>query len=358
MANTVFILGAGASVEAGAPLMNNFLDTAQDLLNRKSFAVDADEESAIDAIFKLISQLEAIHSRAPIDLNNIESLFGLIEMGNIIKKIGNISPKKLKFYRDSLITLITRTLEESMVYNSSNFKFGSHSSYTNFTTFLKNYGSNGNTSSVLTFNYDLGVDIALQNTFKTIDYCLQTKDSPSTDFKLMKLHGSINWIVKDRKIDIVPQVMVNSEQYIRMSREIRNLKKKNLQPVIVPPTWNKNQYHGQLSNVWNNAANELNRADNLVIIGFSIPESDTFFKYLLGLGLMNGQRIRQIVVINKDDSPQIKERYNNLFGYGISIRLQYVAKTFSEGIEYLEGDKNVAHFNVQKKEFSFSPVFR
>jgi len=44
MADTVFILGAGASFEAGAPLMSNFLDVADDLMykgavnrNLKSF---------------------------------------------------------------------------------------------------------------------------------------------------------------------------------------------------------------------------------------------------------------------------------------------------------------------------------
>ncbi len=32
MSQTVFILGAGASKESEAPLMNDFLDTAEDLL--------------------------------------------------------------------------------------------------------------------------------------------------------------------------------------------------------------------------------------------------------------------------------------------------------------------------------------
>ena len=33
MGESVFILGAGASVDSGAPLMYNFLDVAEDLLS-------------------------------------------------------------------------------------------------------------------------------------------------------------------------------------------------------------------------------------------------------------------------------------------------------------------------------------
>lgn len=346
MAKTVFILGAGASVEAGAPLMNNFLDQAQDLLTGGAFASNQKEEDAIKEIFQLISRLEAIHSRAPIDLNNIESLFGLIEMGNIIMKIGDEDPQLLKHYRGSLITLIARTLEESMKFKLYNSLIFSHSSYNDFGIFLSMYQEKGNIANILTFNYDLGIDVALAKNFK-LDYCLKNS-SDSGSFKLMKLHGSINWVFVNQKIEITKNVIPNSEPRLRTSIEMQKSYGKDILPVIVPPTWNKSQYHGQLSNVWNHAANELNSADNLVIIGFSIPETDTFFKYLLGLGLMNGKRIREIIVINKDDSEDIKKRYNNLFGFGISSRLKYIPKTFSEGIIHLMESKDFAHFNISK----------
>jgi hypothetical protein len=349
MAKTVFILGAGASVESGAPLMNNFLDTAQDLLNRGSFDKNPNERHSIFEIFQLISKLESIHSRAPIDLNNIESLFGLIEMGNIIGKIGHIDDsEKIKYYRDSLITLITRTLEESMEFKINNEKYTTSSSYTSFCDYVKSYNKN-NKSSIITFNYDLGVDIGLQHQFGALNYCL--KKDLNDSIKLLKLHGSINWINREEGIDIIKSNVNynNNENYIRISN------RKNLTdvPVIVPPTWNKSQYHGELSNVWNSAAIELNSADNLVIIGFSIPETDTFFKYLLGLGLMNGQRIREIIVINKDDSIEIKDRYKNLFGIGINSRMKYVPLKFSDGINYLREKKDVEHFNL-KIPYSFS----
>ena len=36
MIENLYILGAGASADAGAPLMNNFIDTAEDLLNENA----------------------------------------------------------------------------------------------------------------------------------------------------------------------------------------------------------------------------------------------------------------------------------------------------------------------------------
>ena len=45
MSNTVFVLGAGASKKAGAPLMGDFLDAAYDLWRMKAIPPPADAES-------------------------------------------------------------------------------------------------------------------------------------------------------------------------------------------------------------------------------------------------------------------------------------------------------------------------
>ena len=40
-------------------------------------------------------------------------------------------------------------------------------------------------------------------------------------------------------------------------------------PMIVPPTWNKSQYHAALSRVWSLAAQELTEAEDIYVIGYS-----------------------------------------------------------------------------------------
>jgi hypothetical protein len=55
-------------------------------------------------------------------------------------------------------------------------------------------------------------------------------------------------------------------------------------PVIVPPTWNKTQYHKEIGGVWTEAAKHLSEAENIFIIGYSLPDTDQFFRYLYSLG--------------------------------------------------------------------------
>lgn len=57
MSNTVFVLGAGASKIAGAPLMKEFLDTAYGLWRTNAIPKPADE--CFKAVFEAIAALQA-----------------------------------------------------------------------------------------------------------------------------------------------------------------------------------------------------------------------------------------------------------------------------------------------------------
>ena len=72
MSDIVFILGAGASVDAGAPVMKNFLDVADNLW--KSGISENAKDDFID-IFKALGKLQLAQAKANIDLNNIEDVF-------------------------------------------------------------------------------------------------------------------------------------------------------------------------------------------------------------------------------------------------------------------------------------------
>ena len=57
MSDVVILLGAGASVESGAPVMASFLDVAEDLLRGGKAGVD---KAHFDNVFKAISALKPI----------------------------------------------------------------------------------------------------------------------------------------------------------------------------------------------------------------------------------------------------------------------------------------------------------
>jgi len=81
MIDNLYILGAGASYDAGAPLMTNFLDVSEDLLNSNKYR-SGDE---IRELFTIIRSLNSIHAKSKVDLNNIESVLGLLEMSELLK---------------------------------------------------------------------------------------------------------------------------------------------------------------------------------------------------------------------------------------------------------------------------------
>jgi hypothetical protein len=52
--------------------------------------------------------------------------------------------------------------------------------------------------------------------------------------------------------------------------------------------------------VWEAASEALNRATRICIIGYSMPEADAFFKYLITLGLADNHQLYKMIVVNKD----------------------------------------------------------
>src|SRR2546422_542427 len=83
LTKTVFILGAGASQMAGAPLMSEFLDVADHLW--KTGAVTK-REDCFKSVFKGIAALQDVHSKARLDFNNIESVFAAFEMASTLNR--------------------------------------------------------------------------------------------------------------------------------------------------------------------------------------------------------------------------------------------------------------------------------
>ena len=78
MSKYVFVLGAGASVHAGVPTMAGFLDRARD-----SYESDTGVQwrEDFDRIFKILAELQSVHSKAELDLSNIEVVFSTFELG-------------------------------------------------------------------------------------------------------------------------------------------------------------------------------------------------------------------------------------------------------------------------------------
>ena len=331
----VFILGAGASKEAGGPLMKDFIDVAENLLLTGKLA-DADAAS-FQAVFTAIDRLSPVYAKSTLDLNNIETVFSAFEMAKLL----DTEPRLID--HDQLIEAIRRliviTLEKQIRFpvidHVSHHLPGAPGDYPGFVQLLKELNPRDRYPiSIITFNYDLALDYALYQEDIEHVYQLPNSRSDSHDVvHLLKLHGSLNWgrmaecpsvvvpwLWKDYLDKFAPVVPSRAGAKIvlpvasRISEFVDGEGNPMEQtPVIVPPTWSKNEHHQVLEEVWRAAAKDLEEAEHIFVIGYSLPETDHFFRYLFALGTMGKTRLKNIVVYDPQ-AGKIRSKYEAILG--------------------------------------------
>lgn len=354
---TVFIFGAGASADAGAPLMGNFLDKAEDLLRRRDPSING-LTGDFEKVFNVLSGLRAaVHEKSYLDLENIEAVFGAVEMAEILQGVRGIEKEEYKTVRTSLVRLIAGTLEGTIVFPTESrtevrwlvspvtyrhFVDGVvHSPYTEGIPFV------ADDVTFITFNYDICLDFALARAGLEPDYCLSAAGGKprESSVRLLKLHGSLNWFgsgngivpveLRDTVLKQDGRMAPFGGQTVRIQMGPYTKEEPYAAlglseiPSIVPPAWSKGEYHRTISNVWASAAQHLSQAENIIIVGYSLPETDTFFRYLFSLGTIGPTRVRNFIVVNPETSGATEERFRSLVGRGIERRFRYFGGGFS-----------------------------
>lgn len=351
MSNVVFILGAGASKKAGAPLMADFLDVASDLL--RSNAVQ-EKRAEFERVFAAIGALQSVHSKAQLDLNNIESIFTVLELGKIIQRIPSLASEAIPQTISALKELIVKTLEVKMMFPTNGRNVGVPRPYEAFATLLRHLRNDAHpnqTVSVITFNYDIGADMAMFRAGLGPDYVIDKPDNVQAPVQLLKLHGSLNWATETVGRRIRPLHLSSyfqhynyqgfgepSGTFVPIGSQLVEYfgrfasTKVDSEPVIVPPSWNKADYHNALSEVWSSAARHLSEAEHIFVIGYSLPETDSFFRHLYALGSVGNAPLRRFAVFNPDASGATDQRFRAMLGPGAIARYEYVPSIFDDAI--------------------------
>jgi len=333
--------------------MSDFLDFAEALLRQKIDGV-IEAKDDFDNVFNVLAELQAVHAKSFLDLDNIEILFGAIEMAQLIGKLGERNSEEITKLRESIITLIFKTLEYSLKFPVRDQHIYPPEPYGNFLETLSSARSKTipvapHEFAFLTFNYDLTLDYSLHHQGYIFDYCLSDKpdekEAHIQKVPYLKLHGSINWGICEECGQIIPRrtseahfdlwpgskhVIYNLGSRLHVKEHCNKPLKGP--PILVPPTWNKTGYHEQLGNVWKRAAAELSTAENIFVIGYSLPETDSFFRYLYALGSESSVRIKRFWVFNPDNGGGVEQRFRNLIGRGLENRFKYFPDTFYDAI--------------------------
>jgi hypothetical protein len=79
---------------------------------------------------------------------------------------------------------------------------------------------------------------------------------------------------------------------------------------IVPPTWNKS-FHPEILGTWKLAHRLLSEATHVRVIGYSLPESDAYVRFLLKSAVLRSERLKSIHVICKDPDGSVERRYRS-----------------------------------------------
>jgi hypothetical protein len=328
--------------------MSTFLDRARDLLAAGTVADRTDE---FQTVFKALVRLRDVFYKSGLDLDNIESVFAAFEMAQTIGKFADYSEKEIADLTRSIRVLIVRTLDESIKYTAD--KSGGtpappvgYDAFVNLVKAMRRPSGSNSTCSLLTFNYDIALDYALTHGGIPYDYGLEPPTGKDI-LRVLKLHGSLNW-GKCPKCGKISASRLSMDMVLKRAKEhgrecgfgtreftlpaAQEIAKTNCvncscllseEPVIVPPTWNKTEGHSQLTNVWRQAAIELGQAENIICMGYSLPESDLFFRYLFALGTVGEAHLRRFWVFDPDPQGVVEERYRRLIGRGIERRFRF-----------------------------------
>jgi len=340
---TIYVLGAGSSFHTGAPLLRDFLVKSRLLREEKK---DLKYKDSFDRVFKWIDSLRGASYYVEFDLDNLEHIFSLADM---LKQLG--SEEGGKYFSD-LRYVVMETLDRCQIRWKKgnfipdplyhNFIIGFQKLNEERRQVLTQSGGEYENDVIITFNYDVMLDYSIRfRTSLTPDYCFETKTHPDS-LKVLKLHGSTNWAYCpscNNKLQVVTPSPVadgyhvspflEDEQWFDFKMVTDVLSKTScrecnkhdtLEPLIIPPTWSKAMKDSPFAKVWASAVEEIQKAFQIVVIAYSMPTTDTFFQYLLTLGLASNPKLHRVVVIDKDGSEDFKERYKRVFSRSLVDR--------------------------------------
>lgn len=355
MNDNVIILGAGASKNAGIPLLYNFLD----IMWEYSIRGRAHNKMIPDNILKILrdaidikNELDVYHGRATFNDRNIEDILSILSF-NLMK--GNASEsRKLNI----MIQAIAETIELSCHYKANtNVNDWFNLRLTNYEQFwinlFKIYKKIKSVPCLITFNYDLVLERALYQLLNNKHYHHANKlpgdglninyyythlplYSYKVDYKEYRFHpnkgmyGSYTYNDRlENPIDIDYLKLHGSLNFPQKKAPPENEIKAINKPYILPPVFNKLK-DGKHEGMWRIALERLRHAKNVIIVGYSLPETDIYMQYFLKTALGPNVNLNRIFVFNPElftkteKAINLRKRYASCFSPQFQDRIVFL----------------------------------
>lgn len=333
----LFVLGAGATRGCSfvnpknhvclPPLDGDFFTQIQRINNKKHF--------------KLIEQV--LEDTVELFGNNfqisMETVFTTVEhtisMLNATGDTRDFKKSELQAKRDRLVQAIHAVLEDSLTEFTGK---GKRSSLTPkqcefHKTLVKDILRKRD--DIISFNYDCVIDYSLKkygdglwNPRYGYAFPLGAKGSnlngdkewqpasPSLKdetIRLYKLHGSLHFRANRNKINLKERPYTKQRGNTRFD--------------IIPPEWNKAFDKGIFRPLWNSAAKAINRAESLIVVGYSLPLTDSHAIALFTTAIKK-KSLKSLIIVNPDKA--VRLRIRSLLHRGINPKTKVISFNYFE----------------------------
>lgn len=309
---TVYILGAGFSVEAGAPTQAQLLSKAIELHQQCPTSYDKGRF----AIFHDFLTNQLGYSDADIHTVDIEDIFTPLDRClSENSQFRGIGFTKIMEVREAVFHVIGRTIQ--LILNQTGSSKQYIDDFANYLTVKSSERINRKYKeidpvSVLSTNWDILLDNSIYKAIASgsykavVDYCCYISSSSENDesikpgleklgeggfnVKLLKLHGSLNWLQCSRCMRLYARFFNKDGVFNYTERKSCRHCDKNfpeerdnhlLASNLIMPTYIKDLSNPQYKIIWQNAGLEISEADKLVFIGYSLPSADFEMRQLL-----------------------------------------------------------------------------
>lgn len=343
--DVVFVFGAGASHPDGVPLQRHILPM---ILN--------DDEIANSDIGKTVIQFikdNFAFDSATNDYPHLESLFLFLD--HFIQQNESLS----KTYTNSVIHKIKEYLIKLIHFIVNKETHSTNSIYHKFWEAVEKQNTN---ISIITLNYDTLLEQSFEFMYERVGYIdysfhlmnynkseglkyfnfwidprqpIETRSGyESVPFKLIKLHGSLNWkycnccnqtllTPWDRNIDLNKGKLTWYSQKSKTSYEyVCPLDGTDLETLILTPSFAKNINRQVITQLISEAGREIRVAKKIVFIGYSFSNADVHVRALFKKHL---QPETEVVVLNPRLTKSLELKYQS-----IANNLKFVSSSFED----------------------------
>lgn len=343
---TVYILGAGFSVEAGAP--------TQVAILREAFSLYEENPKKFDS-----TKFDEFTSFLREQLNVVDSDFSNIDLEDIFTPLDRclaessqfrgISLDQIMKVRESVFYVVGRTIQLLLNKTTKSKDYIDH--FASYITKLSSARAGvaykvNDPVSVISTNWDILLDNSIYKSLLAnkqydgvVDYCcyISSKDENDTtvvpgleklgqggfNVKLLKLHGSLNWLQCPRCARLYAKffekgAMHSFEQATSCRHCDRNFPEETgrhlLSQNLIMPTYLKNLSNPQYRIIWQNAGIEISEADKIVFIGYSLPQADFEMRQLLSRMTRKNAKIHVVDYHSEGNSMPVRKHWLKFFG--------------------------------------------